>query len=115
MFAAIVCILLSSCGISREATSNSSLLQTQVVLQKNNYKVIGTVTGTSTQNYFLGIGGMSKKSMTESAVSDMMKKADLLGGARAIININIQYKSKYFVIYNQMTAIATGTIIEFTE
>ena len=111
----MVCILLSSCGISREATSNSNLLQTQVVLEKKNYKVIGTVTGTSKQNYLFGIGGMSKKSMTESAVSDMMKKADLMGGSRAIINVNVQYKSKLILVYNQVTAIATGTIIEFTE
>lgn len=115
MFVAIVGLLFSSCGINREATSNTNQLQTQVVLQKKNYKVIGTVTGTSTQNYFFGIGGMSKKSMTESAVSDMMKKADLMGGARAIINVNVQYKSKLILFYNQMKAIATGTIIEFTE
>ena len=115
MLAVVVCMLLSSCGVSREATHNENQLQTQVVLQKKNYKVIGTVTGTSTQNYWFGIGGMSKKSMAESAVSDMMKKADLMGGSRAIINVNVQYKSKLILIYNQMTAIATGTIIEFTE
>jgi uncharacterized protein YbjQ (UPF0145 family) len=115
LFAAIICILLSSCGMSREATSNSNLLQTQVVLEKKNYKVIGTVTGESHQNYWFGLGGMSKKSMTESAMSDMMKKADLMGGSRAIINVNVQYKSKMILIYNQMSAIATGTIIEFTE
>ena len=114
LFTAVLCLLLSSCGMSREATSNSNLLQTQVVLEKKNYKVIGTVTGTSTQNYWFGIGGMSKKSMTESAMSDMMKKADLMGGSRAIINVNVQYKSKMVLIYNQMSAIATGTIIEFT-
>ena len=115
LLAALMCLLFSSCGISREAASNSNLLQTQVVLQKKNYRVIGTVTGTSKQNYFFGIGGLSKKSMTESAISDMMKKADLMGGSRAIINVNIQYKSKLILVYNQMTAIATGTIIEYTE
>ena len=48
-------------------------------------------------------------------MSDMMQKADLMGGSRAIINVNVQYKSKMILIYNQMSAIATGTIIEFTE
>lgn len=115
MFVTVVCLLLTSCGLSKEATHNYNELQTQVVLQKKNYKVIGTVTGTSTQNYWFGIGGMSKKSMAESAVSDMMSKADLRGGSRAIINVNVAYKSKLILIYNQMKAIATGTIIEFTE
>jgi len=108
-------MVMSSCGLSREAASNENLQQTSVVLTKANYKVIGTVTGESEQNYWFGIGGMSKKSMTQSAISDMMKKADLMGGSRAIINVNVQYKSKWILIYNQMKAVATGTIIEFTE
>jgi len=111
----VLTMAMSSCGLSREATSNENLQQTNVVLTKANYKVIGTVTGESTQNYWFGIGGMSKKSMTQSAISDMMQKADLMGGSRAIINVNVQYKSKCILIYNQMTAIASGTIIEFTE
>lgn len=58
---ASACMLLSSCGLSREATSNQNLTQTEVILAKNNYKVLGTVTGESKQNYWFGIGGLSKK------------------------------------------------------
>ena len=76
--------------------------------------MVGTVSGESTQNYWLGIGGMSKKSMDETAISDMYKNANLTG-SQAIINTNVSHKNKLILIYNQAKAIATGTIIEFTE
>ena len=84
MGVATLALLCSSCGISRSATGNTNLTQTEVQLTKKNFKVVGTVSGESTQNYWLGIGGMSKKSMDESAISDMYKNANLKG-SQAII------------------------------
>lgn len=112
---ASACMLLSSCGLSREATSNQNLTQTEVILAKNNYKVLGAVTGESKQNYWFGIGGLSKKSLGQSAMSEMYKNADLDGKSRAVINVNVAYKNKSILIHNQAKAIATGTLIEFTE
>ena len=114
-FVAIICMMLTSCGISQEATSNRNVTQTDVVLSTANYKVLGTVQGTSSQNYFFGIGGLSKKSLGESAMSDMYKNADLQGKSRAIINVNVTYKTKGILIYMGRKAIATGTLIEFTK
>lgn len=105
----------TGCNLSNEATSNANNLETSVVLNQNNYKVIGQVSGQSKQVYILGIGGMSKKSMAESARAEMMKNADLKGGARAIINTNISYKEFFFIVGCSRKAIATGTIIEFTK
>lgn len=114
MCAASLTLLCSSCGISRSATSNANLTQTEVQLSKKNFRVVKTVYGESTQNYFLGIGGMSKKSMDESAISDMYKNANLTG-SQAIINTNVSHKNKLILIYTQAKAIATGTVIEFTD
>lgn len=86
-----------------------------MILAKNNYKVLGTVTGESKQNYWFGIGGLSKKSLGQSAMSEMYKNADLDGKSRAVINVNVAYKNKFILIHNQAKAIATGTLIEFTE
>ncbi len=91
------------------------MTQTEVVLAKKNYKVIGTVTGISSQNYVFGIGGLSKKSLWESAMADMYKNAELEGKSRAVINVNVAYKNKFILVYTQAKAIATGTVIEFTE
>lgn len=112
--AATLALLCSSCGLSRSATSNANLTQTEVQLTKKNFRVVGTVSGESTQNYWFGIGGMSQKSMDETAISDMYKNANLTG-SQVIINTNVSHKSKMIFIYNQVKAIATGTIIEFTE
>ena len=49
-------------------------------------------------------------------MSDMMNNADLKGGARAIINANVQYQVKNILgIYTKIKAVATGVIIEFTK
>lgn len=111
---ACLALLTTSCGISRQPMNNMSLTQTEVVLSKKNYKVVGMVTGESTQSYWFGIGGLSKKSMTESAISDMYKNANLTG-SQAIINVNVSYKSKAIVIHGQAKALATGIIVEFTD
>lgn len=111
---ASIALLTTSCGVSREATSNSNIAQTEVVLAKKNYKVVGMVSGECAQNYVLGIGGLSKKSMGESAMSEMYKNAGLTG-SQAIINVNVTYKNKFILIYSQSKAIATGTVIEFVD
>lgn len=111
---ASLALLCSSCGISRQATNNTNLTQTEVVLSKKNYKVVGMVKGESSQNFWFGIGGLSKKSLGESAISDMYKNANLTG-SQAIINVNVSYKNKFIILYTGAKAIATGIVIEFTD
>lgn len=52
--------------------------------------------------------------MDETAISDMYKNANLTG-SQVIINTNVSHKNKMILIYNQVKAVATGTVIEFTE
>lgn len=85
---ACLALLCTSCGISRQATDNRNVTQTEVVLAKKNYKVVKQVEGESSQNYWFGIGGLSKKSLGESAMSDMYKNANLTG-SQAIIDIQM--------------------------
>ncbi len=115
LLAVVLSVNLSSCGIMNDATSNQNLVQTNVILNQKNYKVISNVKGESKQCYVFGIGGLSKKSLRESAMSDMFQNADLKEGARAIINTNVQYKYQFYILWFKCKAIATGTIIEFTE
>lgn len=116
MMAVAVGLLVSSCGITKQATSNLNQLQTQVVLSEANYKVIGTATGEVTQKYVFGFGGISKKALGDAAMSDMFNNADLQGGSRAIINANIKYDVEtYLGIYTKVKVTATGVIIEFEK
>ena len=115
MVVAAMALFMTSCGVHQEATLNYNQLQTQVVLSQANYDVVGSATGECTQVYILGIGGLSKKSMSESAMSEMYQTANL-SGSRAVINANVQYKvASYWGIYSKITAIANGTIIEFKK
>lgn len=112
---AAISLLMTGCGFSKEAVSNQNQNQTSVVLSKNNYTIVKSVRGESTQTYVFGlIGELSKKSLKESAMSEMVKNANLKG-SQAIINVNVQYKNTISPIITQTTAIATGTIIEFTK
>lgn len=110
-----VCLLCSSCNINRSATSNQNQIQTQVVLEKNNYRVIGSVRGESHQTYVLGIGGLSKESLGRDAMQNMFENADLIGKPRAVINVNVCYKNSFYVLVSKRIAIATGTLIEYID
>lgn len=115
MLVAAMGILVSSCNVHQEAASNYNQLQTQVVLNQANYDVVGSATGECTQVYIIGIGGMSKKSMSESAMSEMYKNAKL-NGSQAVINASVSYKATTILgIYTKITAVASGTVIEFKK
>ena len=115
MLVAAMGLLMTSCGIHQEATSNLNQLQTQVVLNQANYNVVGTATGECTQVYICGIGGLSKKALSESAMGEMYKNANL-SGSRAVINANVQYKASTILgVYTKVTAIANGTVVEFKK
>ena len=108
-------LLMSSCGVHNEATTNLNQLQTQVVLNQANYSVVGSATGEATQVYVFGIGGLSKKALSQSAMSEMYKNANL-SGSRAVVNANVQYKASTILgIYSKVTAIANGTVVEFKK
>ncbi|TFD91799.1 DUF6567 family protein [Dysgonomonas capnocytophagoides] len=108
-------IIFSSCGASSEATSNMSQIQTNVTLSRKNYKIVGYVKGESKQTHVLGIGGLSRKSLSESAVSEMLSSINNETGAVAVINVNVQYKRQFYFFWSKTKAIANGTVIEFTE
>lgn len=112
---AAVSLLLTSCGIHIEPTSNSNVIQTGVVLSQNNFRIVRMVSAETCQTYILGIGGLSKESLAESTMAKMYQKANLKG-SEAIINTNISIKTEsYGFVYTKKRAIATGTVIEFFD
>ena len=51
--------LFVGCGISYYPVMNHNVSQTQVLLSQNNFRVLGTVSGETTTQHVLGIGGLS--------------------------------------------------------
>ena len=116
--AAFISLLMSSCiGLHNTGlTGNSKVYETRVELNKKNFKVIARVKGESRATYVFGIGGVSKNALVEEARADMLSKADIIGGARAIINETVETKlTSYFGVVLEKKIIVSASIIEFTE
>jgi hypothetical protein len=110
----IVCSL-SSCAIHSGLTSNMNNHTTNVVLQKNNYKIIQKVKGTATSTSVFGIGG-SFRPLIEKARTKMLESAGLIGTTRAVISETVETNNKNYVgIVNQKTVTISAYVIEFTE
>lgn len=107
-------LLLSSCGISQNLTSNANLQQTNVVLSQNNFHVVKTVESEVSSTYIFGIGGLSRRALHDNAVAELTKKANLTG-SQALINVTVKRSSMTFGLYSKSTFYAEGTVIEFDK
>lgn len=107
---------LTSCAISTALVTNHNQNATEVHLTTNNFKVIDQVSGSSEAAYVLAIGGMNKTQLYENAYSAMMKKANLLNGSKAIINVMTEEQVSGFApFYIRRTITVSAQVVEFTR
>ena len=83
----LLAAFLSSCGIGAAFVTNHNQNATDVHLSENNFKLIDQVSGSLEVSHELLIGGMDRRQLYENAYSTMLKKANLLNGSKAIINV----------------------------
>lgn len=95
-------------------TVNYNVTQTQVVLDKANFKVVGTVEGVAKTTSFLGISDLSDESLKGNAVADMYKRANLKG-AQTIVNVNFKRSYTVEFLLEMVEYTASGLIIEFVN
>lgn len=114
LFSALA-LLLVSCGVTRELLHNVNNHTTQVVLAKNNFKVVEHVKGEASNQYFLLIIGGGKRALVEKARAKMLQNANLVGSSRAVINETVEIHSFFFWIGMQYTVTVSADVIEFTE
>lgn len=105
MFLAISAFLFTGCNSQAHLTTNHNLNQTNVVLQSNNYKIIGQVEGRAK-------GANKKKLLYENAYADMIKNANLQG-SQAIIYVNTERITT--LVSKRQVVVVNGTVIEFTK
>ena len=111
-------ILMTSCatGLHSGKFFNVNNNNTNVVLTKNNFKVVEKVTGNSTATYILGIGGISNKALIAKAKTNMLENANLIGNAKAIINFTTEvHTTQINPFFSRKTITVSAHIIEFTE
>lgn len=103
---------LGSCvGISKTASNN--LTQTKVVLQSNNFEVVGQAYGEVSSTYVFGIGGMNPKNLKSNAIHEMSKNANLTG-SQTLINVTTHTSKRMITpFYVKAVCTATATIVEF--
>ena len=106
----------SSCGIGTALVTNHNQNATEVHLSGNNFKVIDQVSGSSEVSYVLAIGGMNKRQLYDNAYSTMMKKANLLNGSKAIINVMTEeHLSGFAPFFVRRTITVSAQVVEFTR
>lgn len=112
----LLAAFLSSCGISTARVTNHNQNATEVHLSGDNFKVIEQVSGSSEVSYVLLIGGMDKRQLYENAYSAMMKKANLLNGSKAVINVMTEeHANGFFPFFVRRTITVSAQVIEFTR
>ena len=109
-------LFLSSCGIGTALITNHNQNATEVHLSGNNFKVIDQVSGSSEASYVLGFGGMNKRQLYENAYATMLKKANLLNGSKAIINVMTEeHVSGFAPFFIRRTITVSAQVVEFTR
>jgi hypothetical protein len=109
-------LLLSSCGINSAMILNHNQSATQVQLGSNNYKVVQRVSGSADVTYVLIFGGLNKKQLYDNAYTDMVNKANLMNGARALANIvTEEHVGGVPPFYYKRTVTVSAHVIEFTR
>ena len=107
---------LSSCGIGAAFVTNHNQNATEVHLSENNFKVIDQVSGSSEVSYVLLFGGMDRRQLYENAYSTMLKKANLLNGSKAIINVMTEeHVSGFAPFFVRRTITVSAQVVEFTR
>lgn len=104
----------SSCGIGFAHITNHNQNATEVHLSGNNFKVIDQVSGSSEASYVFAIGAKKQRQLYENAYSSMVKKANLLNGSKAIINVMAEeHVSGFAPIYVKRTITVSALVVEF--
>ncbi len=112
----LLATFLNSCGIGHAYVTNHNQNATEVHLSENNFKVIDQVSGSSETSYVMAIGGTNKRQLYENAYSTMMKKANLLNGSKAIINVMTEeHVSGFAPFFVRRTITVSAQVVEFTR
>jgi hypothetical protein len=110
----LVAVLFASCAGVNTTPYTHNMPETKVILKEANYKIVGQVEGEWSATYVFGIGGFTKKSLKNNAISEMYKNANLTG-TQQIINITTTTSVANYLLYTKTRAVARGYIIEFVE
>lgn len=112
----IILPTITSCGVGASIIVNQNLNTTHVHLGSDNYKVIGSAVGTSEVQYIMLIGGLKKKQLYQNAYADMVSKANLDSGSKALINVvTEEHVGGVPPFYVKRKITVSASVIQFTR
>jgi len=110
-------IFLLYTGCSTHSGYIGHSINTNVELSRNNFKVIGSVTGEARASYIFGFGP-TEQSLLGKAQRIMFNQVDLRGHSRAVINVTTDIKTSKFLsrfIWHEKIVYVSGDVIEFID
>lgn len=110
-------ILFVFLGLAGCISTNSGSLETQRFDHYKNFKIVASISGSSTANYFLGIGGGQSKGSYITAKDDMYRNY-VLKENQNITNIITERTNSYFIIpflFASTTVSISADVIEFYD
>ena len=110
-----VAVIFASCAGVNMTPNENNVPETKIILKESNYKIVGEATGEWSASYVLGIGGLSKKSLTTNAISEMYKNAQLKGNQQIINVTTTTSVEAWAFFYVKYRTLAHGYIIEFDK
>jgi hypothetical protein len=109
----VISMFFTSCAAHYGLPQNYTQNTTEVVLTKNNFKVVKIVKGEAAATYIFGIGGLAKNGLVAEAKAKMLESAGMEGASRTVVNEIVEVKSSGFLFVNKYKVIVSGQIIEF--
>ncbi|MFY8213313.1 MAG: DUF6567 family protein [Flavobacterium sp.] len=106
----VVLTFLTSC-----AGYHSGYMSDSAALSSANFSYISqNIQGESQATYVIGIGGLNKKTLVDTAKKQMLEASPLKGN-QALVNLTVNFKSSYYLGFLVMTqkCIVTADVVEF--
>ncbi len=102
-----ISIFLYGCFALHQGQYNSS-----TAISSANFKIIGQVKGMGRVYYFLGIGGLGNNGLLSQARNNIFENYSLPQGV-CLANETVDYKTVFFFLYFEKTAIITADVVDF--
>lgn len=109
VFSFLLMVSLYSC-----VSLHSGYMNNSAALSQPNFTYVQrNIQGTSTATYFLGIGGLGKETLVNSAKMNLMDIA-LLKDNQALVNTTVNFKNSYYLgLVVTVNCTVTADVVEF--
>ncbi|MDR2836858.1 MAG: hypothetical protein LBV69_11845 [Bacteroidales bacterium] len=112
----VLILFFHSCiGVHQSLSHNQNTNATEVVLSKNNYKIVEKIEGHASTVSVFGIGNHGMKTLVANARAHMLENTNFIGTSRAVINENIEINKRSIFFVTTRTINISAYVIEFTE